>query len=112
VITLVMLQAGTIVWLSTQRLAPPEVTPRAIPRSETTRIRVVFDPRATEQDIRSALQALGGRIVDGPTTTGTYVIELPPEEPATLGRKIRELRERPGLVQHIELVPQTPNALR
>jgi anti-sigma factor RsiW len=37
---------------------------------------VVFDPNASEADIRRALQHAGARIVDGPTTTGAYLVSL------------------------------------
>lgn len=109
-VMLVVLQAGTILWLSIPHTARDGVTTRAVQPPQATRIRVVFDPRATEQDIRTALQTLGGRIVDGPAANGGYVIELPAEDPVTLGRKIRVLRERSDLVQQMELIPQASNA--
>jgi hypothetical protein len=109
-VMLVVLQAGMLVWRSIPHTGRDRLTTRAIAPPELTRIRVVFYPRATEQDIRSALQALGGRIVDGPATNGAYVIELAQESPLTLGRKIRVLREQSGLVQQMELVPQASNA--
>jgi anti-sigma factor RsiW len=109
-VMLVMLQAGTIVWLSIPDTTRDGVATRAVAPPEATRIRVVFYPRAAEQDIRTALRALGGRIVDGPTANGGYIIELPPEDPLTLSRKIRALRERSGLVQQMELVPQASHA--
>ena len=37
---------------------------------------VTFDPAATEADIRGSVHAAGARIVDGPTTTGVFVLEV------------------------------------
>jgi Putative zinc-finger len=38
---------------------------------------VVFDPAATELDLRRMLRAVGARIVDGPTQANTYLLEVP-----------------------------------
>lgn len=38
---------------------------------------VVFDAAATEADIRGSVHAAGARIVDGPTTSGAFVLEVP-----------------------------------
>jgi hypothetical protein len=37
---------------------------------------VVFDPDASEAQVRSALQRRGARIVDGPTAAGAYVVRF------------------------------------
>jgi hypothetical protein len=49
--------------------APPAV-------GEGTLLRVVFAPQAREREIRGALIAVGGRIVDGPSPTGVYTVAL------------------------------------
>lgn len=101
-VLLIIVQAGALSWLTLQPRGPgPGVQTRAIEAS-AERIRIVFNPRATEQDIRTALIALGSRIVDGPSPEGAYVIELPVVEPALLSQRLRELRTRPGLVEQIE----------
>ncbi len=38
---------------------------------------VIFDAAATEADIRGSVHAAGARIVDGPTTSGVFVLEVP-----------------------------------
>ena len=53
---------------------------------------VLFTPDATEQDLREALQQAGGRIVDGPTASGAYVIRVPEAE---LDRALDYLRGTP-----------------
>jgi hypothetical protein len=101
-VLLIIVQAGALAWLSYERSHnPPPVTARGIEPS-AARIRIVFNPLATEQDIRSALRTLGGRIVDGPAPDGVYVIQLPAVAPTVLSQRLRALREQPGLVERIE----------
>jgi predicted anti-sigma-YlaC factor YlaD len=38
---------------------------------------VTFDASSTEADIRGSLHAAGARIVDGPTSSGVFVLEVP-----------------------------------
>jgi hypothetical protein len=48
---------------------------------------VMFVPDATERDMRAALEQAGGRIVDGPTPSGAYIVRVgPAERPAALER--------------------------
>jgi hypothetical protein len=37
---------------------------------------IIFDPRASEADLRRVLQRAGARIVDGPTAHGAYVVRF------------------------------------
>ena len=43
---------------------------------EATLLRVVFADQAREREIRGALIAVGGRIVDGPSPTGVYTVAV------------------------------------
>jgi hypothetical protein len=38
---------------------------------------VVFDPTTTEADLRRMLRDIGARLIDGPTRTNAYVLEVP-----------------------------------
>jgi hypothetical protein len=98
---LIVVQAGALGWFALQGSPQPEVRTRSV-EAAAARIRVVFNPRATEAEIRAALTALGGSIVDGPSPDGAYVVELPAVEPMVLSQRLRELRARPGLVERIE----------
>ncbi len=40
-------------------------------------IAVMFDPRATESEIRRIVLSAGARIADGPTSTNAFVLEVP-----------------------------------
>jgi len=100
---LILLQAGAITWLVQPETR--DVTTRSVAPAGVAHIRIVFNPRVTEEEIRRGLQALGGRIVDGPGPDGAYVVQLPAESPTEISRRLRELRERPGLIERIENVP-------
>jgi len=43
---------------------------------------VVFDPSVTEEDLRRILRSTGARIVDGPTSTHAYVLQVEPARQA------------------------------
>jgi len=55
----------------------------------TGNIVVSFDPATPERELRRILQASGGRIVDGPTATGAWVLAV---EPAGAGPALQRLR--------------------
>jgi len=78
------------------------VTTRAL-ATHATRLRVAFNPLATAAQIRELLDALGARIVDGPTPTGGYVIELAPADPRQLGEKLKAARARRDVLLTLEL---------
>jgi hypothetical protein len=40
-------------------------------------IAVVFDPEVTEAELRRVIQAAGARVVDGPTESNVYVLQVP-----------------------------------
>ncbi len=53
---------------------------------------VRFSPGATEAEIRQALQAVGARLVDGPTATDAYLLEVPAERQAVALAALRSRR--------------------
>lgn len=64
--------SGLLLWLSQPAYealgsAPPPATANAM---------VMFAATATDQDIRIAMKTAGARIVDGPTSTGAYLLHL------------------------------------
>jgi len=50
---------------------------------------VSFDPATPERELRRILQASGGRVVDGPTATGAWVLTV---EPAVVKPALQRLR--------------------
>ena len=48
---------------------------------------VMFEPDATDRELRATLAQVGGRIVDGPTAAGAYMVRVTAtERPAALAR--------------------------
>jgi hypothetical protein len=39
----------------------------------------MFDPNTTESELRQIVYSVGARIVDGPTVTGVFLLEMPKE---------------------------------
>jgi len=84
----VILALGTTLWLQldpTPRTDLPAYRGLATSAQRTAGdALVVFDPNASEAEVRRALQHAGARIVDGPTATGAYIVRLDrdPMQPA------------------------------
>lgn len=55
---------------------------------------VVFQPGATERDLRRILQTQGARVVDGPTVTDAYLLHVPT---ASRDRALQALRAEPAV---------------
>lgn len=58
-------------------------------RQATGDLVVVFDPRITEAELRRILLQIGARIVNGPTNTDAYVLELSGKRPAAALEMLR-----------------------
>ena len=74
-------------------------TSRVIGRSAPLRpgaagdaIAVMFDPAITEAEMRRVVTGAGGRIVDGPTTTHAFVLEVPAAQSGEAVQKLRAER--------------------
>lgn len=50
---------------------------------------VLFAPEAREQAVRQALVAAGARVVDGPTASGAYLLQVPAERRAFALERLR-----------------------
>jgi hypothetical protein len=83
---------------------PANIAPlgRAMPDADVMQIR--FDPRATEADIRNALQAVGASLIDGPGALGIYRVRLQPGvsgKPMEVSQAIASLEAKHGVVVQI-----------
>jgi len=56
---------------------------------------VLFSPDTPERDLRAALEQAGARLVDGPTASGAYIVQVPPE---TRAAALDGLRARPQVI--------------
>jgi hypothetical protein len=56
---------------------------------------VVFDPATPEGDLRRILRDVDARLVDGPTQSNAYILDVPP---AHREQALRELKSNPAIV--------------
>jgi len=86
-------------WTRSENIAP---LGREMLDADVLQIR--FDPRATEADIRDALQAIGASLIDGPGALGIYRVRLGPSvsgEPMQVSQAITVLKARKGVVVQV-----------
>ena len=67
-------------------------------------IAVMFDPGITESDLRRVVLGVGARIVDGPSSTDVFMLEIPAER---TDRALEALRAEPGVRLAERLGPRT-----
>jgi hypothetical protein len=79
------------------------LTTRGLPAGGT-RLRLHLNPRANEAQLAELLRALPGRIVDGPSADGAYVVETPITSPGGLTALLARVRANPNLIRDAELV--------
>lgn len=65
---------------------------------------VVFDPAASESDLRRVLREAGARVVDGPTASNAYVLDVPANRQA---QALQTLRAERLVVLAEELAPRS-----
>jgi anti-sigma factor RsiW len=95
-------QMGLLLWVTMPPGGPSEVSTRSVgPPTQAPRIAVRFQPSATEETIRSLLQRLQARVVDGPTPEGIFIISINSGDPAA---SLALLREQRDVVRSAELV--------
>jgi hypothetical protein len=71
---------------------------------------LAFQADSPEYEMRVLLQSIGGRIVDGPSAEGYYVVEISlrtagPEARETL---LQSLRERSDVLRFVEPLREQP----
>jgi anti-sigma factor RsiW len=100
---LVVTQVGLVLWLSLPSRKPEVVSSRSV-GVQTARFSVVFQTGATEEQIRSLLLLVHGRVIDGPTSGDAYIIEVLAEDESTAQKKREMLRERTDIVRSVDPV--------
>lgn len=90
------------------RLAqPPTVQPAVLTRglgSPTTRLEIRVDAGATEAGLSAFLRSLHARIIDGPSTDGAYVVELPTVDPGQVAADLARARAESQLIREVKVV--------
>ena len=92
--------AGALGWFVFR--SPPTSTlgVRDVSRNPT-RLRILFNPTATQQEVVGALRELGARVEDGPDEQGAYVVEISAGSPREIAVRIRAVQQHSGLIQAI-----------
>lgn len=103
-LAVVALQAVVLmsVWLPQDGYAPLGAAPAGVV------LQVRFAPEATEREMRAALAAVNGSIVDGPGALGVYRVRLEgvrPEENERIAAALGALRAAAPVVTHAEREP-------
>jgi hypothetical protein len=74
-------------------------------RATTGNLVVVFNPTTPEGDLRRMLRDAGARIVDGPTQTNAYVLDVPAQR---INQAMQALRAEHAALLVEQLDPQAP----
>ena len=90
-------------WSEEETAPPPpayrtlsEGAPAPAAPASTARLRLVFAPGTTEQEVRNLLLGIRGQIVSGPSALGVYTVEVP-AGPDPLEKVLAHLRAQPGV---------------
>ena len=59
----------------------------------TGNVIVLFAPDATERELRAALGQAGGRLVDGPTASGAYIVQVAPGKRPVALQQLRAMSQ-------------------
>jgi hypothetical protein len=92
------------VMLAQMWMHPANIVPLGRELQDADVLQIRFEPRATEADIRSALQAVGANVIDGPGALGIYRVRLEPGvsgKSMEVSRAIAMLEARHGVVVQI-----------
>jgi anti-sigma factor RsiW len=102
-VLLLAAQIGLLLWVTMPAPEADLVTPRSLGMPGVGLL-VEFQQSATEEQIRSLLKTVQGRIIDGPSIEGTYRIEVPAANEPAVHRKLELLRGRQQVVRSVHLV--------
>jgi len=105
---LIVAQFGFLTWSIQSPTPQPVVTTRTLP-ADKTRLRIVFAPAATENDIRAVLGEVHAKFVGGPDANTAYVVEVPGTNAERTQQKIDQLRGHADLVTSVEEIPSQPS---
>ena len=104
-VVLIVVQAALLIRPLTEPAVPPDqVVPRGVGQA-ALHLRVVFNPAATDAQIRDVLRTLGARVVDGPSASGAYRLELQGADPKTVAAAIAAARAQQDVLQSVDATP-------
>jgi hypothetical protein len=102
-VALVLLaQSGLLMWATMRPIQSEQVTSRSL-GSPSVKFSVTFQEAATEERIRSVLTTVRGRVIDGPTPRGTYVIEVLAGDAETIRKKLEMIRGQTDVIRSADI---------
>ena len=104
-VAVIALQAVLLTWMWPSQ---DTFTPLGSASSAEVVLQLRFSPDATEREIRDALEAVDGSIVDGPGALGVYRVRLDAtgaDEEARVASAIEALRSTAPVVTYVEREP-------
>lgn len=111
---LIVGQAGLLFWNMTSPTssftgegpAYGPVIERSVPQAPTPdtaqKLRIAFEDQTPEHTVRTIIQNLKGRIVDGPTSEGIYIVEVPKDHAEDLTTIIQDLMSKKNVIRLAE----------
>lgn len=107
---LIIGQAGLLFWNMTSPTTPDSaygpIIERSVPQAPTPdtaqKLRIAFEDQTPEHTVRTIIQNLKGRIVDGPTSEGIYIVEVPKDDADGLTTIIQDLLSKKNVIRLAE----------
>ena len=96
-------QFGLLLWVLRPAIESNQVTTRSL-SSPTASFKVTFQQQATEEQIRSLLTTVRGRIVDGPSSELAYVVQVIAGDPNVSSKTLETLRARPDIIRSADAI--------
>jgi len=97
---LLVAQLALLLWLGAPPADQTQITTRSL-AMPTTKMIIVFHEFATEAQIRSSLQSVRGRIIDGPAPDGGYTVEVPATDESAARQKLDTLQGRTDIIRSV-----------
>ncbi len=96
-------QMGLLLWVGLPPAEPEQPTTRSLGMA-TVRVRVIFQPTAREEQLHALLKEIRGRIIDGPTADGLYIMEIPAADRLAAQQKVQLLNNQSDVIRTAELI--------
>lgn len=100
---LLVIQFGLLFWITIPPTPSDQITTRSL-GSPTAKFKILFQDGATMDQVRTLLNDIHGRIIDGPDAEHRYVIEVISDNSAAGARALEVLRDRKDSVQTAEAI--------
>jgi Putative zinc-finger len=94
---------GLLLWATMPPMLSEQITTRSL-GSPNAIFKVRFQEQATEGQIRALLNSVRGRVIDGPTADGSYLIEVLASDTAAADKKLETVRGRTDVIQRADAI--------